>query len=79
MEDAASIAGGAEFRRRQLVELDQVLIYGSLGVDVAIFRALEVLVEAFEACILLVCSHYIRAVADMAQWPTNERRRWIGM
>ena len=66
MEDAAGIADGAEFRRLQLIELDQVFICSSLGVYVAIFRALEVLIETFEACILLVCSQYIRAVADMA-------------
>lgn len=75
MEDAASIADGAEFWRWQLVELDQVLVCGNLGVYVAIFRTLKMLIETLEACIKLVSTRYIRAVKDMAQWLANERRR----
>jgi len=49
VEDATSIANSTKFWRRQLVELNQVLICGRLGVSVAVIRALEVFVEALEA------------------------------
>jgi hypothetical protein len=60
MEEAASIADGAELGRREIVKLNDELIHRGPGLHVAIIELLNVLVETLEAYFQLTSMQQVR-------------------